>query len=97
MSISKLPYQPTSITPQEGEVFFKFDNGDWQAIKNAVEQYNFINEQAMFRFALFILLEAENNNVFIEQDGVKKRVNPNPTSLNSQQAPAPLTPTTPEV
>ena len=60
---------------------FSFDNGDFQALKNAIEQYNFKNEEALFRFALFILLQAENNNVFIEQNGLKKQVSPNPSSL----------------
>ena len=58
-----------------------FDNGDLQALKNAIEQYNLKNEEALFRFALFILLQAENNNIFIEQNGLKKQVSPNPSSL----------------
>ncbi len=60
---------------------FSFDNGDLQAIKDAMEQYSFVDEEALFRFALFILLQAENNNIFIEQGGLKKQVNPNASKI----------------
>lgn len=92
MSIMKLPQDSTTISPKEGEAFFKFDNGDLQAVKNVLEQYGFIDEQAMFRFALFVLLETENNNVYIEQGGLKKLVNPNPLTLRKEVPPNPEAP-----
>ena len=62
---------------EDKKISLSFDNGDLQAIREAIEQYNFINEEALFRFALFILLQAENNNIFIEEGGLKKQVAPN--------------------
>ena len=64
---------------------FSFDNGDLQGLKEAIEQYNFVNEEALFRFVLFILLQAENNAIFIEQGGLKKQVNPNPSSIKKPE------------
>lgn len=66
------------------EISLHIDNGDFQALKSAIEQYNFKDEEALIRFALFVLLQAENNGIFIEQGGMKKQVNPNPASLKDQ-------------
>lgn len=43
------------------------DNGDLQALSEVIEKFNFIDEQAALRFALYVLLKAEKNVVYVDQ------------------------------
>lgn len=54
------------------EANLQFDNGDLEALKNAMEQYNFIDEEKAIRFALYVLLKAEKNIVYVDEG--EKRV-----------------------
>lgn len=83
MSIIKIPNQKGEA--ETIKLTFEFTNGDLEALKNAIEQYNFIGEEALLRFALFILLQAENNNVYIEQNGVKKQITPSPSLITRNE------------
>ncbi|MEK7473788.1 MAG: hypothetical protein AAB668_03655 [Patescibacteria group bacterium] len=58
------------------KVAFEFDNGDFQAIESTMAKYHFVDEQAMFRFALVILLRAERNGVYIDEGGNRIFVSP---------------------
>lgn len=42
------------------------DNGDLQGIKNAMEQYSFINQEALLRYALLALLTSSDNKLYIK-------------------------------
>ncbi len=68
---------------------FEIDNGDLEAIESVMTRYRFIDEQAMFRFALVTLLRAEKLGVYIDEGEqriflspsksiVKEEVNPDP-------------------
>lgn len=43
------------------------DNGDLQALNEVIEKIRFIDEQATIRFALFALLKAEKNVLYVDQ------------------------------
>ena len=45
------------------------DNGDLQAMKDVMEQYHFIDEQALMRYALVALLRASDNQVYVRDNG----------------------------
>jgi hypothetical protein len=55
------------------------DNGDLQAIKEVIEKYNFIDEQAALRFALFALLKAEKNVIYVDEGEKKVMLTPSAT------------------
>lgn len=44
------------------------DNGDLQALRDVMEQYGFVNEEALIRYALVALLKATDNKLYIKQD-----------------------------
>lgn len=44
------------------------DNGDLQAMKDIMEQYHFIDEQALMRYALVALLRASDNQIYVRDD-----------------------------
>jgi hypothetical protein len=47
---------------------FVIDNGDLQALKSVMEQYGFVNEEALLRYALVSLLESTDNTLYIKKD-----------------------------
>lgn len=78
MSIVK---KDLATAPQDPKISLEIDNGDLKALNDVVTKYNFVNEQAALRFAWFLLLNAENNNVYIDLTGEKKKVTPNEALL----------------
>lgn len=67
---------------------FEFDNGDLQAVESLMNKYHFIDEQAMFRFALVILLRAEKNGVYIDEDDKKVFITPSESIVKTDPAKA---------
>ena len=45
------------------------NNGDYSAIKQALERTGFINEEALLRYMLVALLRTEDNKLYIKQNG----------------------------
>jgi hypothetical protein len=43
------------------------DNGDLQALTQAVHKYGFIDEQALIRYALVALLNSDDNNLYVKK------------------------------
>lgn len=68
------------------KVAFDFDNGDLQVVEAIMQRYRFINEQAMFRFALVILLRAENNGAYIDEAGKRVFISPSDSIINPPDA-----------
>jgi hypothetical protein len=62
-----------------------FDNGDLQAVREVIEKFHFLDEQAALRYVLFVLLNAEKNVVYVDKGGKILVVNPNPQSLRQPQ------------
>ena len=45
------------------------DNGDLEALKSVMEQYGFVDHEALIRYALVALLNAADNKLYIKRDG----------------------------
>jgi hypothetical protein len=58
-------------TMQDGKAkaTINIDNGDLQALKDAMEQYGFVNQEALMRYALVSLLNSTDNKLYIKNDG----------------------------
>lgn len=65
MAIKKIAGDSTKIT-------LEVNNGDYQALKGLVGEWNFSNESSAFRFALAALVQAKNKTVYVEDDTGKK-------------------------
>ncbi len=52
------------------------DNGDLQALKEVIGKFNFLDEQSALRFALFALLKAEKNVLYVDQGDKKVTLTP---------------------
>lgn len=44
------------------------NNGDLEALKNAMEKYSFINQEALLRYALVVLLTTTDNKLYVKND-----------------------------
>ena len=64
MSIS---YEEDS-TKQGAVGVIKMDNGDLDALNEVMDQYNFIDQQALLRYALVALLSSNDNKLYIKRD-----------------------------
>lgn len=62
------------------------DNGDLQALKEAIVKFRFIDEQAAFRFALFALLRAEKNVLYVDQGEKRVTLTPSESILKPKQS-----------
>lgn len=60
-----------------------FDNGDLRALKEAIDKFNFIDEQAALRFALFALLKAEKNVIYVDEGDKKVVLTPSQQLIKS--------------
>lgn len=45
----------------------EIDNGDLDALKSVMEQYGFVNEEALIRYALVSLLRSSDNQLYVRQ------------------------------
>ena len=66
---------------EEGKIKLTIDNGDLQALKEAVDKFSFVDEQAALRFALFALLKAEKNVLYVDEGDKKVVLTPSKQSL----------------
>ena len=64
MSIS---YEEDS-TKQGAVGVIKMDNGDLDALNEVMDQYYFIDQQALLRYALVALLSSNDNKLYIKRD-----------------------------
>ncbi len=69
----------------EEKTILSVDNGDLQALKEAVIKFNFIDEQAALRYALFALLKAEKNVLYVDQGDKKVIITPSAQSLKTDE------------
>ena len=61
------------------------DNGDLQALNQIIEKYNFKDDEAALRFALYVLLRSENNTVSVEEGGKKVNLVPSEKLIKPKQ------------
>lgn len=45
----------------------QIDNGDLEALRNVMDQYGFVNEEALIRYALVSLLRSSDNQLYVRQ------------------------------
>ncbi len=62
---------------KEDTLTITLTNGDIDLFNQAIEKYNFTNGEAMFRFALSLLIIAENKEIKIRQNGMLVDIAPN--------------------
>jgi hypothetical protein len=79
MAIKKLPEST------EHSITLSFDNGDLQALKDVIGKFNFKDEEAALRFALFVLLKSEDNGVTVTEGGNPTRYVPSQSSLKEEE------------
>ena len=66
----------------EIKTFLSIDNGDLQALKEAIGKFGFVDEQATLRFALFALLKAEKNVLYVDQGDKRVTITPSAQSIS---------------
>jgi len=79
MSIIKKPEST------ETSLSLSFDNGDFQALKEAMDKFKFIDEQAALRFALLALLKADKNVLYVDEGDKKVVLTPNPQFIKPNE------------
>lgn len=67
-------------------VVLEFDNGDFQALKEVIAKFGFIDEQAALRFALFALLKAERNVLYVDEGEKKVVLTPSQQLINQDNS-----------
>lgn len=70
---------------KDNKLELKIDNGDKEKLDIALEKWNFKDVQSYWRFCLSVLIEAENNGLWIESNGVPVRIVPAKHSLKDIQ------------
>lgn len=53
---------------KDDEMILKFTNGDIERFEQAMNLYDFVDAQALFRFAISILLVAQDKDIQIKQN-----------------------------
>ncbi|MCW1891838.1 MAG: hypothetical protein KIH65_001170 [Candidatus Uhrbacteria bacterium] len=64
-----IKYTESTGEDSKPNAILAIDNGDLQALKEVMETYNFIDQQALLRYALVSLLSSEDNTLYIREDG----------------------------
>lgn len=74
--------EPNSTETKE---ILSIDNGDLQALREAIDKFGFIDEQAALRYALFALLKAEKNVLYVDEGDKKVIITPSAQSLKNNE------------
>jgi len=64
-----IKYTETIRSDGKPEGAINIDNGDLQALKDVMDQYGFINQEALLRYALVALLNSSDNKLYVRSDG----------------------------
>jgi hypothetical protein len=72
-------------TSTDTRAILSVDNGDLQALKEAIDKFGFIDEQAALRYALFALLKAEKNVLYVDEGDKKVIITPSAQSLKHHE------------
>lgn len=76
-----------AVIPKEidNKLILEIDNGDSEKLSIALEKWNFKDIQSYWRFCLSVLIETENNGLWIESNGSPVRIMPAKHSLKDGQ------------
>lgn len=55
--------------PQDPKLVLTINNGDLRALRDVMSQTRFLNEEALLRYMLVALLRAEDNRLYVRQNG----------------------------
>lgn len=69
----------------DNKLILEIDNGDSEKLSIALEKWNIKDIQSYWRFCLSVLIETENNGLWIESNGVPVRIMPAKHSLKDGQ------------
>jgi hypothetical protein len=58
------------------QIELSVNNGDLQALNEAIAKFGFVNEEAALRFGLYVLLKAEENAIYAKQGDKLVRITP---------------------
>lgn len=83
------------IVKNENDMVLTIDNGDRQAFDDVMKKYHFISEQELIRFTLVVLLRAEKNGVYIEENNQRVFMSPSREITNPPIVPSTNPPVTP--
>jgi predicted metalloprotease len=61
---------------QQGKISLEIDNGDLKALEEVIEKFDFKNEEAVLRYALYALLRSDIGGLLVEEDGKMFRLEP---------------------
>lgn len=62
----------------------EIDNGDLLKIEEVIKKWSFKNEQAFLRFAVSLLIETEDKDLWIKSNGEPTRVEPADHSIEKK-------------
>jgi hypothetical protein len=74
--------RPDNSDPNKPKLIADIDNGDLQGLDRIMEKYGFVDYQAALRFAMVVLLDAEDNKVYVKKDGSTTVLQPNDKLIN---------------
>lgn len=69
-----------------GEFTLRFTNGDVEKFNQVMAKYNFVDAQALIRFAVSIMLVAEDKVIKIKQEGNIVNVEPQTIQLRKKKS-----------
>lgn len=61
-------YDETTGADSKPKGTIGIDNGDLEALKQVMEQYGFVNQEALLRYALVALLNAPDNKLYVKKE-----------------------------
>lgn len=74
----------TEKEKKDGHMLLEFTNGDIEKFEQVMKRYNFVDAQALIRFAVSILLVTENKFIQIKQNGELIPVEPAEHSVKKE-------------
>lgn len=69
---------------KDGEIEVKIDNGDFQALQEIQDKWEFIDKEAILRFAIAALTISNGGTLYVEKDGKKTIITPADSLLNKK-------------
>lgn len=86
MAITKITTKQ-EVNSTEKKIYLEVDNGDLKALNLIKDIFGFNNFQSLLRFALVILLRADNKTVYIDENGKRVKLTPTKEVTESKKDP----------
>ncbi len=80
MAIKKI-----SNDSKAGKIILEIDNGDLEALQKIMEEWKFVDEPSVLRFALAVLTKAKDNAVYVTENGKKVALSPADSLLKKEE------------